>query len=843
MGTITHAATKAGINRKTHYNWLESDPEYAARFKEADEEATDNLEREARRRAVEGVDEPVFYQGDIVGHIRKMSDTLLIFLLKGAKPEKYRERFEHTGRAVLETPVTVYQIPDGMTDYMNRFGLGAVQVAEWAVTAYQSIKLGLISLAQTVVATNPGLMFNKSLKDSLKQMEADTKASFTSQMNTLTALNERMKKSIEDSHANQNKAAGNAMAGALGGGGGAGGATGGGAGKSFVDKFLNELRGIPKTANEIARAVRESWDKGLERAGYAPGIATEFGGVTNVTGKAGNVPLEMPGIAQWIPDATEEYWKNAPLTAEEIKIRAKQAKEEQNKAAESASRWAAALQGVALMAGMLPGKFGESLTVVANIGAAFKDWNKKDANGNNVMDQNAKLGAAGMAVGQIGGLIGGRTGGVLQGAGGGMAAGSAFGPWGAAIGGILGGIGGLFGGNSARKKELADTKAQLEGMRETAQKLGIDLSKAFSSKNINEVKSAIEAVNKAAADKEKRTAGLAMAAGGLNAFVGGGAVTDQASADRSGLYATAIFGSMVKDTGDVAAALQAISPALSELAKKAEEMGLSLGEGVSNLIGMNNVLSQNEGLAAQVSGLNQMMKGLADANVMNKDLFAALGADATAVFNQLIAGGASGNQALALMQPTLQQLYEGQKDHGYAVDETTQKLLDEAKAQGLVGDSFMSANKQMVDLLKILILAVGGELPDAYKRAGDAAEDYGRRASNSLPNGPRDPFQETPPLDPSSGGANGIAFRNYGSGTRTTLHGEEAVLTRPQVDRLVSMAVSGESAGPRGGGGRPIVIHLTQTLDGRAFASSMARVMETGGAEAYELRNAIEGRR
>ncbi len=112
MGTITHAATKAGINRKTHYNWLESDPEYAARFKEADEEATDNLEREARRRAVEGVDEPVFYQGDIVGHIRKMSDTLLIFLLKGAKPEKYRERFEHTGRAVLETPVTVYQIPD-----------------------------------------------------------------------------------------------------------------------------------------------------------------------------------------------------------------------------------------------------------------------------------------------------------------------------------------------------------------------------------------------------------------------------------------------------------------------------------------------------------------------------------------------------------------------------------------------------------------------------------------------------------------------------------------------------------------------------------------------------------
>lgn len=116
MGTITHAAKATGIDRQTHYNWLESDPEYAERFKEADEQATDNLEREARRRAVAGVEEPVFYQGDIVGHIRKMSDTLLIFLLKGAKPEKYRERFEHTARGGLSGPVTVYEIPSNGRD-------------------------------------------------------------------------------------------------------------------------------------------------------------------------------------------------------------------------------------------------------------------------------------------------------------------------------------------------------------------------------------------------------------------------------------------------------------------------------------------------------------------------------------------------------------------------------------------------------------------------------------------------------------------------------------------------------------------------------------------------------
>ncbi len=91
-----HAARAAKINRSTHYRWLE-DLEYADAFDEAKEEAVDVLEMEARRRAVEGIDRPVFYQGKKVGSVRSYSDTLLIFLLKGAMPEKYRERHELSG--------------------------------------------------------------------------------------------------------------------------------------------------------------------------------------------------------------------------------------------------------------------------------------------------------------------------------------------------------------------------------------------------------------------------------------------------------------------------------------------------------------------------------------------------------------------------------------------------------------------------------------------------------------------------------------------------------------------------------------------------------------------------
>lgn len=99
-GTIRHAAKAAGIGRRTHYEWIDADPEYAEAFEDATQEAGESLEAEARRRAVEGVDQPVYQGGKKVGVIRKHSDVLLIFLLNGIFPEKYRARnsTELTGR-------------------------------------------------------------------------------------------------------------------------------------------------------------------------------------------------------------------------------------------------------------------------------------------------------------------------------------------------------------------------------------------------------------------------------------------------------------------------------------------------------------------------------------------------------------------------------------------------------------------------------------------------------------------------------------------------------------------------------------------------------------------------
>ena len=97
-GTVHRACEAALVNRRLVYYWIEHDKHFAAQFERAREIATDLLEEEARRRALKGVEEPVFYQGEVVGHVQKYSDILIMMLLNGHRPERFKQRTEHTGK-------------------------------------------------------------------------------------------------------------------------------------------------------------------------------------------------------------------------------------------------------------------------------------------------------------------------------------------------------------------------------------------------------------------------------------------------------------------------------------------------------------------------------------------------------------------------------------------------------------------------------------------------------------------------------------------------------------------------------------------------------------------------
>lgn len=91
-GNITNAADAAGSKKIYFYNLAKTDEEFKRRFDEARELGLQSLEDEARRRAFEGTQEPVYYQGREVGSVTRYSDSLMALLLKGGMPEKYADR-------------------------------------------------------------------------------------------------------------------------------------------------------------------------------------------------------------------------------------------------------------------------------------------------------------------------------------------------------------------------------------------------------------------------------------------------------------------------------------------------------------------------------------------------------------------------------------------------------------------------------------------------------------------------------------------------------------------------------------------------------------------------------
>jgi len=108
---VTKACRLARVGRRSIYEWRDDDPAFKADWEKSLDRASDLLEEEAVRRAQHGVKKPVFQGGKRVGYVQEYSDTLMIFLLKGAKPKKYGDRTTLAGDK--ENPLNLRHQVDG----------------------------------------------------------------------------------------------------------------------------------------------------------------------------------------------------------------------------------------------------------------------------------------------------------------------------------------------------------------------------------------------------------------------------------------------------------------------------------------------------------------------------------------------------------------------------------------------------------------------------------------------------------------------------------------------------------------------------------------------------------
>jgi hypothetical protein len=105
--SVAGACRAAKVGRTAAWEWRNADETFAAEWDDAILEGSEVLEDEARRRAFAGTDKPVYQGGQMVGTIREYSDTLLIFMLKGRMPEKYRERTQTEVSGTGGKPLTI----------------------------------------------------------------------------------------------------------------------------------------------------------------------------------------------------------------------------------------------------------------------------------------------------------------------------------------------------------------------------------------------------------------------------------------------------------------------------------------------------------------------------------------------------------------------------------------------------------------------------------------------------------------------------------------------------------------------------------------------------------------
>jgi hypothetical protein len=134
-GNVTKAAALARASRTRIYERRRVDPVFAAAWEDAEEVAADRLEDEARRRAVEGVPEPLVSAGKLVRDddgqpiiIRRYSDNLLLALIKARRPPP-RQRSVHIQFPALRS---IADATDAMGAISNAVASGAITPGEAA---------------------------------------------------------------------------------------------------------------------------------------------------------------------------------------------------------------------------------------------------------------------------------------------------------------------------------------------------------------------------------------------------------------------------------------------------------------------------------------------------------------------------------------------------------------------------------------------------------------------------------------------------------------------------------------------------------------------------------------
>jgi hypothetical protein len=225
----------------------------------------------------------------------------------------------------------------------------------------------------------------------------------------------------------------------------------------------------------------------------------------------------------------------------------------------------------------------------------------------------------------------------------------------------------------------------------------------------------------------------------LSASVQKFAESGQEGFDRMGRLISVTFASGLASGKTFIEMLRNIAPSLDIMKGAAEEFGFTIDGAFADLLNLSDFAAMNGLLIDGVDAMNQLTKSLHNMGGLSQETFGDIGATLVDMRQQLLDAGATGDQAWQMMQPSLQTLWELKQRFGYAVDEATGKLLEEAEAAGRVGEKHASATERMVagvdkmvDRMERLLTHFGVDFPREAENSGTTAADAMTDAASSV---------------------------------------------------------------------------------------------------------------
>lgn len=116
---VSQAAKLAGLSRAFAYELKHRDPEFANAWDHAMGQSVDNLEAALFNRAIKGVEEPVFWQGQQVGTVTKYDNRLGLGLLRAHKKEYNPTQRVDANVATNDSGVTVEEWQEWRKSRLN----------------------------------------------------------------------------------------------------------------------------------------------------------------------------------------------------------------------------------------------------------------------------------------------------------------------------------------------------------------------------------------------------------------------------------------------------------------------------------------------------------------------------------------------------------------------------------------------------------------------------------------------------------------------------------------------------------------------------------------------------